>query len=161
MLVAKGPTCLLRLEQAMGNIPWDEGAILFCHERTSPSGNRRLVTVLLPTPGRMDGILGDMLSEELVPTVYPLVGMIGPPLQARPQYRGLSHSGPTLPPPQRVWAGVIDPNDASHFSIDYEWPGGLRGVIDGWLRDDDTVKLSIRPGPGDVQSAFRAGVHLR
>jgi hypothetical protein len=63
---------------------------------------------------------------------------------------------PTLPAPRRIFAGQADPNDASHFTIEYEWPSGVRGTIDGWLRDDDHVDLQIRPGPGDIASATKS-----
>lgn len=46
----------------------------------------------------------------------------------------------------RFFAGQPDPNDESHFTIDYE-VDGIRNTIDGWLLDDDTVKLEPRPLP--------------
>jgi hypothetical protein len=43
----------------------------------------------------------------------------------------------------RIYAGQLDPEDASHFTIDYE-ARGRRHTIDGWLRDDETVLLEER-----------------
>ena len=43
----------------------------------------------------------------------------------------------------RFFAGQPDPADLSHFTISYE-ADGRRGRLDGWLRDDDTVKLEFR-----------------
>jgi hypothetical protein len=54
--------------------------------------------------------------------------------------------------PRRVFAGQLDPADASRFWIEYEWPSGDRGFVDGRLNDDESVTLSIRPGPGDISS---------
>ena len=45
----------------------------------------------------------------------------------------------------RVLAGVPDPADASHFTIDYVH-NNLAGTIDGWLNDDDSVTLAPRAG---------------
>ena len=47
----------------------------------------------------------------------------------------------------RFYAGQLDPNDPSHFTIDYEL-NGVRNVIDGWLTDDDFLR--IRPRGGKV-----------
>jgi hypothetical protein len=47
----------------------------------------------------------------------------------------------------RFYAGQLDPNDPSHFTIDYEL-NGARNVIDGWLTDDDFLR--IRPRGGKV-----------
>ncbi|MCY2953882.1 MAG: hypothetical protein NTU53_18215 [Planctomycetota bacterium] len=44
----------------------------------------------------------------------------------------------------RIFAGQPDPNDASHFTIAYE-AGDTKAVIDGWLKDDDTIVLKLRP----------------
>jgi hypothetical protein len=42
-----------------------------------------------------------------------------------------------------IFAGQPDPNDEGHFTITYKC--GLRsGIIDGWLENDDTVKLQPR-----------------
>ena len=49
----------------------------------------------------------------------------------------------------RIFAGQPDPNDPSHFTIEYE-ADGKRGVIDGWLRESqvhanaDEVVLKVR-----------------
>jgi hypothetical protein len=43
----------------------------------------------------------------------------------------------------RLYAGVRDPSDASHFTLVYE-RGGKKGVIDGWLRSDDSILFEER-----------------
>jgi len=46
----------------------------------------------------------------------------------------------------RIYGGQIDPNDASHFTIDFIWPVvNERRTVDGWLQTTDTVKFSLRP----------------
>jgi len=48
--------------------------------------------------------------------------------------------------PGIIYAGQPDPADASHFTIRYQmW--GQDDVLDGWLRDDDTVSLVARKSP--------------
>ena len=48
--------------------------------------------------------------------------------------------------PFTLYAGQPDPVDGSHFTIPYSL-GGKPGTIDGRLRRDGTVKLTIRDGP--------------
>jgi len=45
----------------------------------------------------------------------------------------------------RFYAGQHDPADTSRFTVGYEM-GGQAGTIDGWLMDNDTVKLQVRDG---------------
>jgi hypothetical protein len=55
---------------------------------------------------------------------------------------------PKHPPKMRMYAGQIDPNDASHFTIRYEiW--GQSDVLDGYLDDKDQVTLKPRQLPVD------------
>lgn len=53
---------------------------------------------------------------------------------------------PFSPQAQRVkvYAGQVDPNDPSHFTIDYE-VDGLRKTVDGWLTARKTVLIAARP----------------
>ena len=62
-----------------------------------------------------------------------------------------------VPPeqPLKLYAGQADLMDASHLTIQYETPAG-KGVIDGWLKPDYSVKLSIRDGPAKRHSEFYA-----
>jgi hypothetical protein len=45
-----------------------------------------------------------------------------------------------------IYAGLPDPDDASHFFIRYSASSG-GGTLDGWLLPRDTVKLVPRDGP--------------
>jgi hypothetical protein len=76
----------------------------------------------------------------------------GDTVSNRPMFGG-GPATPVLPFPQRVYAGQIDPADSSHFTIEYVWPDGVHGFLDGYLRAD-RVDLAVRPGTGDVQSAL-------
>ena len=142
-------------------VPIKEGAVVFCHERTSPAGNRRLLMVLLPSTGGKDWVRGDILDEQLQVFVLPSISWHDP----LPPWRGgmlsIPYSSRALVPPQRMYAGVPDPVDPSQFSIKYEWPDGVAGFLDGRLHDDDQVTFKVRPGPGDIESAFRRGLYER
>jgi hypothetical protein len=45
----------------------------------------------------------------------------------------------------RFYAGQLDPNDPSHFTIDYAIDG-QRNTIDGYLKDDNSIIFSPRAG---------------
>jgi hypothetical protein len=56
--------------------------------------------------------------------------------------------GRRLPPPQpqrrpynlRFFAGQSDPNDPTHFTVTYEL-NGVKNTIDGYLTDDDFLRI--------------------
>jgi hypothetical protein len=53
---------------------------------------------------------------------------------------------PTTPPQVRIYAGQVDPADASHFTIRYEmW--GQTDVLDGRLDNNDGITLRQRSQP--------------
>lgn len=58
--------------------------------------------------------------------------------------------------PFTVYAGQPDPADSSHFTIGYT-AGGKTGTIDGRLKADGTVTLTIRDGPlfGRTEDSFK------
>ena len=62
-----------------------------------------------------------------------------------PRTLSLKTSGFSLTPSDRVryFAGQADLNDASHFTVNYRGDS-TTGVLDGYLRDDDIVKLELR-----------------
>lgn len=47
--------------------------------------------------------------------------------------------------PLRLYAGQVDPRDKSHFTIDYVF-GTRRGILDGWLLDDERLRFEPRDG---------------
>jgi hypothetical protein len=46
----------------------------------------------------------------------------------------------------RLFFGQVDPADASHFTIDFEFAGHT-GTIDAYLRDDNRVDFQFRDPP--------------
>ena len=55
----------------------------------------------------------------------------------------------------RILAGQIDPADESHFTIDFQTATGS-GTIDGRLRADDWVSLTLRPAPASTPASTPA-----
>jgi hypothetical protein len=125
--------------------PIDPGdPIVFCHALQSPAGHRRLVTL-----GLERGFdIGDMLPVAFHAAVYDNDSEI------TNSEAGFSYSGQSLDFPVLIEAGQPDLTAPSHFTIAYQWRDGLRGTLDGRLQDDDAVKLTVRPGPGDIDSEW-------
>jgi hypothetical protein len=127
-------------------IPTERGAMLFMHERRSPAGNIRLVGVEVFLPP--SSYRGDSALRSLKVSVFP----------ARSAFKFASSSAATHhsiyyldfrtlleKENLRIFAGQPDPLDPSHFTIACEivgWPE--KGITDGWLQDDDNVKLQMR-----------------
>ncbi len=57
-------------------------------------------------------------------------------VENRPRDTSAPVPGPTL----RIFAGRADPNDTTHFAIDYALDG-KPGTIDAWLGDDDRIRF--------------------
>ena len=124
-------------------------AIVFLHGRRSPSGLTRLVVV------------GSVVYIDEHDSSRRLVAMSIVPGDAD-QPAGLDYGpveGPDGEPHvlsgfmvHRVFAGIADPIDGSKFTIGFEWPDDVRGIIDGQLLDAGHVRMTIRPGPGDYDS---------
>jgi hypothetical protein len=53
----------------------------------------------------------------------------------------------------RFFAGQADPKDSSHFTVEYQL-GGLKNVIDGWLTDDDYLRVVPRGGNVDKSAWY-------
>jgi hypothetical protein len=101
-------------------------AVLFLHGRATPSGTRCLVVIEFALARSEHG---PHLCATLV--------------EAGSLRRNARHHGPfavfedadVCPSPRkRFFAGQPDPDDESHFTIDYEIDG-TRGTLDGWLSD--------------------------
>jgi hypothetical protein len=110
---------------------------LFLHERKTPTAAKPLL-VGVDVAGWSRG--GPVVLFARVRTTSPAV-----PLRL-PRPANVDHPSVHLSPtegPLRLFAGQPDPNDASHFTIDYQI-GEARGVIDGWLKEDGSVLLEKR-----------------
>ena len=121
---------------------------LFVHERKNSRGERRLVVV--------EGQIGTRVFERGRTTfvqhadVVLLSTVTSLDEEPRDRLRDAERSWNTdtaWPPlnssPTRWWAGQTDSEDEGHFTISFE-AAGARRIIDGWLLDDDTVKLQER-----------------
>jgi hypothetical protein len=114
-------------------------ATLFLHARTNSKGERRLIFLQIGGPD----MRGLGYSQLYIDT--PLIFRPGTPFtdpMETPELwtRNIAVTGYNS---VRYFAGQVESDDPSHFSIAYE-TDGKRSVIDGWLMDDDTVKLEKR-----------------
>jgi hypothetical protein len=156
---------------------WESGvtneskdALLFSHTLTSPGGNSRLVMLEMevklamvtapkdeyrvainrqlkylvcdPAPSPRGGrVLRHGPSLKIVQgddrNVIPIKWVDGALREARPKEQSL-----------RFFAGQPDPSDPSHFTVEYEI-FGLKDTIDGWLTDDDFLRIVPRGGKVD------------
>ena len=127
-----------RLASPPGIIP---AATVFLHERRNSRGERRLV-LLQAGPNSLTYSYrtpGGRYREEAI--IYRLGTPFSNPVELIAPRIGAQHF--QMQRPVRYFAGQVEPDDASHFSIAYEIDG-KREVIDGWLMDDDTIKLEKR-----------------
>jgi WD40 repeat protein len=108
----------------------------FLHRRTSPGGHERLVNVEVSS--------GDSFGGPEIHWMVVIPGSFAPQAQMRSgQLLELQRNSRTEM--FKVMAGQPDAADASHFTIDYYF-NGQRGTIDGWLCNDDTVRLQPQVG---------------
>lgn len=105
----------------------------FLGGRTSPAGNRRLVAV------DVSHTMAD--SNHATARLFVPGGLLSRPREVLHPIGAVQ-----LPAGGVVVSGRADPRDPSHFTFICEAPDAQH-VIDGWLRDDDTVLLEVRP-PG-------------
>ena len=116
-----------------------EGTV-FLHRLRSPVGATRLVAVDAVIESSAQG------TDLIVFTARVLAR--GSPF-ARPRLVHSSQQMPTLLEGEgvaRTYPGIVDAADESHFTFVLEW-NGRRETVDGWLRNDDTVVIELRPKP--------------
>jgi hypothetical protein len=122
------------------------GATIFLHERISPAGHHRLVYVnfftltIMFTPNFVESF--DCESKALIPATFTTL------LIPTSESDGLSEGigDPNKSPLVRVYAGQPDPNNPAHFTVRYQmW--GQEDVLDGNLKDDDSITLTPRNSP--------------
>jgi hypothetical protein len=148
--------------QCLNTFPWFRPATIqqmamgpgpptvFLHERTSRSGDRRLVYVESHDANAL------WLTQHVNwYVIRPATLFKGPVIVG--QTPPLQYSGMFIP--TKLSFGQPDPIDASHFTIDYvikDRYGGpdRRGTIDAWLRDDDTLHFQLRD-PATTQRLIR------
>jgi hypothetical protein len=117
---------------------------LFAHSRRTQSGKERLVIVWIPNNGTRMSAQGASPDNQarffdLCTSVYGgpkfLAGGADPWIA--PQSLAENRQTPLY---ARIYAGQIDPADASHFTIPYQI-GDYTDFLDGYLRDDESVLL--------------------
>ncbi len=122
------------------------GAILFLHERTSDAGHRRLVCVrYFPETFSFTPQFAENYNfEQMVFT--PATWSSDASQSVMTSSTEVSSGFPTRPPNLRIYAGQIDPQDDSRFTIRYEaW--GQSDILDGRLYNNDQVSLTPRKVP--------------
>lgn len=122
-----------------------ETATLFMHERRNSRGERRLVVVeggmprwILDGPNTPD----EHHSLVLWTTVFRPAGIFSNAAELSSAMTRIDGPADRLAP-TRWYAGQPDPNDESHFTLTCDHHG-TRVILDGWLRDDDTLTLESR-----------------
>jgi hypothetical protein len=155
-----GPPPTGQVQQHAASLPqWDAflrmaplaartyGTVLFLHARQSPSGHHRLVALTIASPGPF------MRPSPVQLLLNAQVIQPGKAWRA-PRLVSSNVIPSPVPPPRpislerlahgiRFYAGQVDPADASHFTLSYTI-GTQPGLIDGWLRDDDSILLEAR-----------------
>jgi WD40 repeat protein len=116
-------------------------ASVFMHQLRSPAGHQRLVSVVLEDGGTE--IEHDSLNTALRTGTYALASPTTPPSVLNSHTLTLYRWNANHP--LTVFAGQPDPNDRSHFTIPIQFRG-QRTVVDGYLRDDDSVLLDPHLG---------------
>ena len=116
----------------------------------SPPGSLQFSTVFLHgcDAGAGERLVVVDLHLNLLPNGIPSMSsrVIAPgTLTTRP--RELSHvlyQGELHKLPKQIFAGQVDEQDRSHFTIDYVLDNGTRHTLDGWLLPDDSVVIEPR-----------------
>jgi hypothetical protein len=118
--------------------------LAFLHRRRSRGGHDRIVAVqCIPVYLSSFSVL-----QAFQPAVIEPAGWW--PLTSRPIiHESKINGGFPIDVPVKAFAGQPDPADPTHFTIAYT-VRKQAGIVDGWLGDDDTVKLKVRAGSADV-----------
>ena len=125
----------------------DNGYLLFAHERTHPSGGRRLLMVFLYTQRfEEDHTTLTFGSVSVVPATF-----VGDAAD-RMVVTGTLNMHLADDDEVRFFSGQVHVSDASKFTIDCD-VNGKRNVIDGVLTRLDSIELTPRSG-----TALRAGL---
>jgi hypothetical protein len=144
-----GPADWSAFELRLGK-PRQSHGMIFLHERTSPAGHRRLVVIDLHVDWFKDGAIVSLDKAVAKPATWRSDPAWVAPTQ-RPEDAALTrdltarHTVLSVPfdRPFQLFPARADPADASRFTIDFR-RADQSGVIDGQLRDDDTVALDVR-----------------
>ncbi len=142
--------------------------MIFLHERTTPSGQPRLVVVqwvaeqrhtsspMIGESGtvttsrllavRMHAPASRGVAAKLIDHVQVRVMLPAPDLVRLTRVPGKDPVETQRPAPLTLFAGQPDPADGSHFTIAYTI-GKAPGVIDGWITEDELI---LKPRAGET-----------
>jgi hypothetical protein len=122
---------------------FDSQATLFLHEMQNPAGQRRLVAVDLATWNFGGG------AYQVYARVFTPGDLLRPPTESAKDtcLRGEADWGG-----YKIFAGIADPADHTHFTIHCLGAGGDR-LFDGWLQNDDTIVFGMRRLPAAQTSS--------
>ena len=116
----------------------------FLHRRKSPAGNERLVQVMIRA--RTSKVIIGSTSIFLNSDVIQPGSILSPPIDCK----WVSTASTLILTNKQTWprdfvmdSGQPDPADASHFTIRFSLDGSPQ-IVDGWLKDDDSVTLELR-----------------
>ncbi|HTL29375.1 MAG TPA: hypothetical protein VL282_09140 [Tepidisphaeraceae bacterium] len=129
----------------VGLVPSRKQALLFLHERTTPTGECLLLGVhaSVEPPNKYHRTESLMFHlEEIIPGDWE--HMVRPRNGLNTPVVGLDFS--ERDKPLRLFGGQVDPNDRAHFTIRYQL-GDEEGIIDGY-EGDRTVDAQGVPKPG-------------
>ena len=134
------PAVWIRLGHYAGLRPDSDGP-LFLHVRRRPDGIERISAVRV---GARAYVFGTVYLDIEPQTYWVARSGTGNPMSAVASgaVRLIQRQDDRV----TIYAGQIDPTDASHFTIAYSI-NGLSGTLDGWLQNDDTVRFVARDGP--------------
>jgi hypothetical protein len=129
-----------RLKQ-VGSLMGPGPATIFLHERKTPAGKSRLVFV------ESTAVVNALsLPNHLTAVLVEPATLLSPARPIPLSQRASQYSGPFVP--AHLCYGQADPNDPTHFTIEFTLRDHLekqrRGVIDARIRDNDTVSFTIR-----------------
>lgn len=124
----------------------------FLHSRISPGGSTRLIAV--------DYLV--MAASKRNEIFFVARGFKPGSLFRSPVEIAIGFEQSRLPA-TRVLAGLVDASDSSHFTIDVEYvdAAGIATitVVDGWLRNDESILLEPRTTPATQPQAQPVPAH--
>lgn len=114
--------------------------VLFLHGLTSPGGQRRLIMITVSEDDAPSVYLPNAITAYTIdPYGWSKTGGIG--------LREVRTGVVTKPANLQIYAGQVDPNDPSHFTIRFKRTEA--GMIDGRLTDDGVVHLQFLGSKAD------------
>jgi len=121
---------------------FDRGATLFCGERFTPSGQRRLL-IIQYTPCPTEYLYFSPCVDIVAVVIVPGSGFTPPRDVTSVINHAVWLTALVVPPPIRMYAGQPDAANRSRFTVHYD-VGPNSDDVDGMLNDDNSVTLTPR-----------------